>query len=136
MPEPHRCYHADLMTTVYVLELIFWCQETERTFNFFLTLNPPPSRSTPQVPGLMLYLDLLAETVKEMGGPGCTMVSSKLCLFIALVALATVKPFTWHQWTKIGSLPCYWIIRHSATFYNLWDTRIIMGKNNRISVLL
>jgi len=30
--------------------------------------------STPQVPGLMLYLDLLAETVKEMDGLGCTMI--------------------------------------------------------------
>lgn len=28
----------------------------------------------PQVLGLMLYLDLLAETVKEMDGPGCTMI--------------------------------------------------------------
>lgn len=39
--------------------------------------------SIPQVPGPMLYLDLLAETVKEMDGPGCTM---------TILILAAVDP--------------------------------------------
>ncbi|XP_017723012.1 PREDICTED: spermatogenesis-associated protein 6 [Rhinopithecus bieti] len=35
----------------------------------------------PQVPGLILYLDLLAETVKEMDGQGCTMNTTEVMCY-------------------------------------------------------
>uniref|UniRef100_A0A8D2HWU8 Spermatogenesis-associated protein 6 n=1 Tax=Urocitellus parryii TaxID=9999 RepID=A0A8D2HWU8_UROPR len=45
-----------------------------------------------QVPGLILYLDPLVETVKEMDGPGCTMVS-------------TIGTLTWHRLWKVIRTP-------------------------------
>lgn len=58
----------------------------------FHIANPLSSRSIPQVPGLMLSLDHLAETVKEMDGSGCTVVRGKLS-FSYSSCWDNVKPY-------------------------------------------
>lgn len=106
---PYRHYHGNLMIYTWFSGAV----RLKERLSFFLHWNPPSSRLIPQVPGLMVYLDLLAETVKEMDGPGCTVVSCKSSLFIALVAMATIRPLTWHRLTKTEwALTRTWLCRH------------------------